>query len=592
MGFIIVLAAPVFFLAIAFEWWWGWRLSRQGHTAAQSYRWDDAINSISLGVISQLSAVFTRLLRITIYTLVFEHVALFPQPEFWNSWYGALIALVLYDFCYYCYHRASHEVALFWGGHVVHHQSNHYNLSTALRQTTSGAAVGWIFYVPMAVIGVTPFIFGIVALIDLLYQFWVHTEHVGKLGWFDRWFCSPSNHRVHHAVNDAYVDRNYGGIWVVWDRMFGSFKEEDAQTPCVYGTRAPLNSWDPLWANWQVYSGLFHDSWHASNGLDKLRVWFRHPGWRPADVAERFPKPAFAIEQHLSFEPVQSRRTLQWATGWFVLLLAAAMDVLWHMDSMVWGDAAVCVLAVTAGLWGVNALLQNRVTPLLCAFVQMAALSTAASACGWEDVYFLAKPMALMLLMFVAWLPNGLADKPQTWLVRALGLSWVGDVLLLYPGMFLPGLVAFLSAHICYFKLLTMDAQVLPSRTAMLRCLLAGALMYAVLFFNGLPADMRWPVAVYVAVIALMASQAWGRNFQFKDIPSLKTAAGATVFMLSDSVLAMDTFISPLPYAGLWVLGTYYVAQGLMVDGVLASLRQQAESAKKPSPQLSQFRSA
>jgi sterol desaturase/sphingolipid hydroxylase (fatty acid hydroxylase superfamily) len=187
---------------------------------------------------------------------VFEQVALFNDPDFWQSAIGVLVALVLYDFCYYWYHRASHEVAFFWGGHVVHHQSQHYNLSTALRQTTSGVAIGWVFYLPMALIGVPPLVFGIVALIDLLYQFWVNTEHVAKLGWFDRWFCSPSNHRVHHAVNDVYVDRNYGGISVVWDRVFGSFKEEDANEPCVYGTRASLNSWDPLWANWQVYRGL------------------------------------------------------------------------------------------------------------------------------------------------------------------------------------------------------------------------------------------------------------------------------------------------------------------------------------------------
>jgi alkylglycerol monooxygenase len=593
MGFIIVLATPVFLLAIAFECWWGWRLARQGHATAQTYRFDDAINSISLGVISQLSAVFTRLLRITIYTLVFEQVALFPQPEFWHSWYGVLIALVLYDFCYYWYHRVSHEVGLFWGGHVVHHQSNHYNLSTALRQTTSGVAVGWIFYLPMAVIGVTPFVFGIVALIDLLYQFWVHTEHVGKLGWFDRWLCSPSNHRVHHAVNDVYVDRNYGGIWMVWDRLFGSFKEEDPLVPCVYGTRAPLNSWDPLWANWQVYSGLLKDSWHTSRWRDKLGVWLRHPGWRPADVAARFAQPAFALDHHLPFKPTQTRSSLQWAIGWFVLLLGVAADVLWHMDSMAWGDAAVCVLAVTAGLWGVNALLQNRITPVLCAFVQMAALSTAAGACGWEDVFNLAKPMALMLLMFVAWLPDGLADKPQTWLVRALGLSWVGDVLLLYPGLFLPGLVAFLAAQICYFKLLNMDAPVLSNRRAVVRCALAGALMYGVLFFNGLPAEMRLPVAVYVSVIALMAAQAWGRSAHLNDKGSLLTAVGATVFMLSDSLLAVDTFINPLPYAGLWVLTSYYLAQGLMVSGVLLSLRQQADALlKKPATQASQFRNA
>ena len=590
MGFIIVLATPVFLLAIAFECWWGWRLARKGQAASQTYRWDDAVNSISLGVISQLSAVFTRLLRISIYTLVFEQVALFPQPDFWNSWYGVIIALVLYDFCYYWYHRASHEVALFWGGHVVHHQSNHYNLSTALRQTTSGVAVAWIFYLPMAVIGVTPFIFGIVALIDLLYQFWVHTEHVGKLGWFDRWFCSPSNHRVHHAVNDAYVDRNYGGIWVVWDRLFGSFKEEDPQQPCIYGTRAPLNSWDPLWANWQVYSGLLHDSWHAARWRDKLMVWLRHPGWRPVDVTERFPKPAFSLAQHVAFKPEQQRSSLQWAVGWFVLLLGAAAEVLWHMESMPWGDAAVSVLAVSAGLWGVNALLQNRIKPLLCAYVQFAAMSTAAAACGWVDVYNLAKPMALLLLMFVAWLANGLEDKPQTWLVRALGLSWVGDVLLLYPGLFVPGLVAFLVAHLCYLKLLTMDAKLLPSRSALLRCLLAGALMYSVLFLNGLPMDMRIPVGLYVAVIALMAAQAWGRRMQLQDSGSLLTAVGATLFMLSDSVLAIDKFVSPLPYPGLWVMASYYAAQALIVTGLLRSLQAQADMQKKPARQLRQFR--
>jgi uncharacterized membrane protein YhhN len=307
----------------------------------------------------------------------------------------------------------------------------------------------------------------------------------------------------------------------------------------------------------------------------------------------RFPQAAFAIDQHTAFEPAQNRSSLQWAVGWFVLLLGAAAEVLWHMDSMPWGDAAVCVLAVTAGLWGVNALLQNRIKPLLCAYVQFAAMSTAAAACGWVDVYNLVKPMALLLLMFVAWLPNGLADKPQTWLVRALGLSWVGDVLLLYPGLFMPGLVAFLAAHLCYFKLLTMDAPVLPSRRSLLQCLIVGGLMYAALFFNGLPKDMRLPVALYVVVIALMAAQAWGRSIHHNDKASVLTAVGATVFMLSDSLLAVDTFINPLPYAGLWVLSSYYLAQGLMVSGVLLSLRQQADaSQKKPATQASQFRNA
>ena len=590
MGFIMVLAAPVFFLAIALEWWHGWRLSQRGQRSAQTYRWDDAINSISLGVISQLSAVFTRVFRITLYTLVFEQVALFNDPDFWQSAIGVLVALVLYDFCYYWYHRASHEVAFFWGGHVVHHQSQHYNLSTALRQTTSGVAIGWVFYLPMALIGVPPLVFGIVALIDLLYQFWVHTEHVAKLGWFDRWFCSPSNHRVHHAVNDVYVDRNYGGISVVWDRVFGSFKEEDANEPCVYGTRASLNSWDPLWANWQVYSGLLHDSWHASRWLDKARVWWRRPGWRPEDVAARFPKPEFSLQNHVPFRPVQTQAALQWAVGWFVLLLVAAMDLLWHMDSMRWGDAAVSVLAVTAGLWGVNALLQNRLTPWWCAYVQFAAMSTAASACGWSDVYFFAKPIALLMLMFVAWLAEHLPEKSQTWLVRALGLSWVGDVLLLYPGLFMPGLVAFLVAHVCYAWLLTRDAPARPPAKPFVCCMAAGVLVYAGLWFNGLPPAMRMPVAAYVAVLASMAALAWGRYLHRQDRGSAWVAVGATVFMASDTLLAIDRFVSPLPYAGLWVLATYYLAQGLIVSGVLQSMAVPPSSVTKPRHQFSQFR--
>ena len=571
MSFVIVLAAPVFFLLILAEWLWGLKLARQGQASAQTYRLDDAISSISLGMISQIAAIFTRLLRIGIYTLVFEQLALFPNQDWWNTWYGYLLALVFYDLCYYWFHRVSHEVAWFWGGHAVHHQSHHYNLSTALRQSTSGALLGWIFYIPMALAGVPPLVFGIVALIDLLYQFWVHIEHVGRLGWFDRWFCSPSNHRVHHAVNDAYVDRNYGGIWVVWDRLFGSFKEEDPKQPCVYGTRTPLHSWDPLWANVQVYAELAHDSWHAKRWQDKLMVWLRHPGWRPADVAARFPKPDFNLQQFTPYQPRQTRSVLVQATAWFVLLLGATMNLLWHMDDMVWGQAATCVLAVSAGLWGVNTLLQNRISGVMCAFVQMAALTVASQVCGWQELFQMAKPLALLALMYVAWSASHLQPQVQKWLVRALGLSWVGDVLLLYPSMFLPGLVAFLAAHVCYIVLLSRDAPWLHSRRALAVFMSIAALVFVLLDQHGLPADLRVPVAAYVLVIATMAAQAWGRAKHLGTTGSRWLAWGSVLFMLSDTLLAVDKFVSPLPVAGLWVLATYYLAQGFIVQGRLSS---------------------
>ena len=571
MSFVIVLAAPVFFLLILAEWLWGLKLARQGQASAQTYRLDDAISSISLGMISQIAAIFTRLLRIGIYTLVFEQLSLFPEQTWWNTWYGYLLALVFYDLCYYWFHRVSHEVAWFWGGHAVHHQSHHYNLSTALRQSTSGVLLGWIFYIPMALAGVPPLVFGIVALIDLLYQFWVHTEHVGRLGWFDRWFCSPSNHRVHHAVNDGYVDRNYGGIWVVWDRLFGSFKEEDQAQPCIYGTRTPLHSWDPLWANVQVYAELAHDSWHAKRWQDKLMVWLRHPGWRPADVAARFPKPAFDVQQFSPYQPRQTRSVLVQATAWFVLLLAATMKLLWHMDDMVWHQAATCVLAVSAGLWAVNTLLQNRISGAMCAFVQMAALTVASQVCGWQELFQMAKPLALLALMYVAWSASHLQPQVQKWLVRALGLSWVGDVLLLYPSMFLPGLVAFLAAHVCYIVLLSRDAPWLHSRRALAVFMSIAALVFVLLDQHGLPADLRVPVAAYVLVIATMAAQAWGRAKHLGTAGSHWLAWGSVLFMLSDTLLAVDKFVSPMPVAGLWVLTTYYLAQGFIVQGRLSS---------------------
>jgi sterol desaturase/sphingolipid hydroxylase (fatty acid hydroxylase superfamily) len=234
---------------------------------------NDALASIGLGVMSQVTGLFGR-------PAAHRHLHAWPlstwrwrgcRPTLW-VW---VFALVFYDFCYYWLHRAGHRVAVLWAAHVVHHQSEDYNLSTALRQTSSGFLLGWIFYLPMAVAGVPPLVFGVVALIDLLYQYWVHTQQIGRLGWFDRWFCSPSNHRVHHAVNERYLDKNYGGILIVWDRLFGTFIEEDAAEPCVYGTRAPLRSFNPLWANLQVYRDLAQDSWRARAWGDKLRVWLK-----------------------------------------------------------------------------------------------------------------------------------------------------------------------------------------------------------------------------------------------------------------------------------------------------------------------------
>jgi alkylglycerol monooxygenase len=340
---IITWATPVFFALIALE------LLVAKLRGRSVYHSSDAINSLGLGVISQIVAVFSKLLTLGIYAWCVQRFAIFALPA--TSVWVWVTALLFYDLCYYWLHRAGHEVNVLWAAHVVHHQSEDYNLSTALRQTGSGVLLGWLFYLPMAIVGFPLEVFVVVALIDLLYQFWVHTELVGRLGWFDRVFCSPSNHRAHHAVNDRYLDRNYGGILIVWDRLFGTFVEEDDTDPPVFGTRSPLRSWNPLWANAEVYWATAKDAWHARRWRDKLLVWLKPPGWRPADVAERFPKPAFDMGRE-RYLPTLSRAMTIYCLVQFAMLLGMAvqfLDLAKHLKAIeLVGYAAFLVLSLTA----------------------------------------------------------------------------------------------------------------------------------------------------------------------------------------------------------------------------------------------------
>lgn len=569
MSKIIVLATPVFFLLIALEFAWSRRANARV-PGSRAYRLNDAINSISLGILSQVAGVLTKVLTVGIYAAVFNAVAWYPDLAFWSTWYGVVLALVFYDFCYYWLHRAGHVVALFWAAHVVHHQSQHYNLSTALRQTSSGAFFGWIFYIPMAVAGVPPLIFGIVALIDLLYQFWVHTEQVGKLGWFDRVFCSPSNHRVHHAVNDPYIDKNYGGILMVWDRMFGTFREEDE--PCVYGTRGALNSWDPVWANAEVYWGLAQDSWATRRWIDKLRVWFMPPGWQPADLAAAHPKPAFRLEQVQTFNPPLTAAQ-QWFAGLqFLGLLGAVAAFLWVADSLSFADAALYAAGLFASVWAVGRFMQHGLGILEVLAVEAAAWASL-SAVDLLPGHLLAKPLVMMLaIIFVAARAYSTSatgqkhSKPTVLLLASLVFSLAGDVFLMLPGdYFILGLAAFLVAHAFYIALFRQDAPWFANRRALHVVLVFGAAVYAVLWSHLPDVGLQIAVAAYITVICLMTSQALGRASTLGDAAAVRVALGACIFMASDALIAVNKFLAPVPLASFWILVTYFAAQLLIV---------------------------
>jgi len=290
----ILLAVPFFFVLIAVE------LLADRWRGVSNYRLADAVNSLSAGVLSTTTGLLTKGVGLVTYAIAVKHLAVFELPA--DAWWVWVMAFVAYDFCYYWLHRFGHERNILWAAHSVHHQSEDYNLSTALRQTSTGFLLSWIFYLPMAVLGVPLLVFVSVGALNLLYQFWVHTRHIPKLGWYEWLFVTPSNHRVHHAQNPIYIDRNYGGVFIIWDRLFGTFLEEDDNEPVVFGVTTPLASWNPLWANLQFYAQLWADARRTRSWRDKLRIWFMPTGWRPADVAQRYPQAKQDLANFRKFE--------------------------------------------------------------------------------------------------------------------------------------------------------------------------------------------------------------------------------------------------------------------------------------------------
>lgn len=277
---LVLYAVPFFILALALEVLWG---HLRGNN---TYRLADTINSLQMGTLSRLNGVLKIGIGGAVYGALTSDFTAFEMaiddPLVW------VLAFIGYDFCYYWSHRMGHEWRLFWASHVAHHQSEEYNLSTALRQTSTGY-LSFIFYIPLYVLGFPPYVLITVGSLNLIYQFWVHTEHIRTLGPLEWVFITPSNHRVHHAKNPDYLDRNYGGVFILWDRLFGTFKAEDPDQPCVYGTTVPLASWNPLWANAHIYVSGVKDMFRTRHFTDAIRLWFKGPGWRPRDLRDEPP---------------------------------------------------------------------------------------------------------------------------------------------------------------------------------------------------------------------------------------------------------------------------------------------------------------
>jgi alkylglycerol monooxygenase len=289
----INIAIPFFFLLIGIEIVFS--LARK----KGFYRLNDSINDLSLGIGEQVTEVFIRAMFLAVYVYLYTNYRVLEISL--NSAVAWVICFIAVDFCYYWFHRLSHEVSIIWGSHVPHHQSEEYNLTVALRQGTFERCFSTLFYFPLAVIGFPPVLYLVNVQLNTIYQFWVHTRAIGKLGFLEKIFNTPSHHRVHHGKNPIYIDRNFGGVFIIWDKIFGSFQEE--QEEVVFGTVKPLNSWNPIWANIEFWYGLSKRAMQAPRLKDKFIIWFKGPGWDPANPDVPLPIPEVQAATFKRYNP-------------------------------------------------------------------------------------------------------------------------------------------------------------------------------------------------------------------------------------------------------------------------------------------------
>ena len=304
-GRILLFAMPAFLALVLFEKWWGWR---KGNDTVRTM---DMISSLTSGITNSTKDVLGLSIAVLSYDWMVNHWALFQINSTILIYIIAFIAL---DLTGYLVHRIDHEINFFWNAHLIHHSSEDFNLACALRQSISTFfRLFTIFLLPAALLGVPTQVIAIVAPLHLFAQFWYHTQHIHKLGWLENIIVTPSHHRVHHALNPEYLDKNYGQIFIFWDKWFGTFQEELPTIKPVYGITRPVRTWNPIKINFTHIALLIKDAWHTKNLIDKLRIWFMPTGWRPLDVTNQYP--IYKIDDPYHFQKYDTINN-KWLTTW------------------------------------------------------------------------------------------------------------------------------------------------------------------------------------------------------------------------------------------------------------------------------------
>ena len=313
-GQILLIAMPAFFVLVLFEKFWG---IRKGNDTVPI---SDMISSLSSGMTNVTKDVLGLSLVVISYDWLSDKLGIFHIE---STWLVYIIAFFALDFAGYWTHRIAHEYNIFWNNHIIHHSSEEFNLACALRQSISQIVkIFAVFLIPAAILGVSPEVIAVVAPLHLFAQFWYHTQHIGRMGFLEKIIVTPSHHRVHHAINPEYLDKNYGQIFIFWDHWFGTFQEEMAEIPAVYGVTRPVQTWNPIKINFQHLWLLIQDAWRAESWSDKFKIWFMPLGWRPADVAQKYPVSKIKDVYHFEkYNPVLSKGMLIWSFIQLMVLL-------------------------------------------------------------------------------------------------------------------------------------------------------------------------------------------------------------------------------------------------------------------------------
>jgi len=277
----LLIAIPFFMVLILIELLYATKKNKQ------TYSTIDTIASLSSGVSNSIKNLLGLGVLLISYPYLLEQLSIVKLD---NQWWVWMVAFIFIDFAGYWSHRISHKINLFWNNHIIHHSSEHFNLACALRQPISDVIRYYpLLLLPAAILGVPEQLIAYIAPLHLFLQFWYHTEHIGKLGWLEYVFITPSQHRVHHAINAPYIDKNLGQIFSFWDRLFGTFQEELDDEPPRYGVLKAVQTWNPIRINFLHLIQLITDAYRTSSYWDKLRIWFMPTGWRPVDVTDAYP---------------------------------------------------------------------------------------------------------------------------------------------------------------------------------------------------------------------------------------------------------------------------------------------------------------